>query len=343
MGVTCSLVLLFILLMCRRPAVGLQCCCFAPVGDPLGLLQQLLFVDRSHFVRPVGIIKWDHSSICYLMVLLFLSGDVQPNPSPDTSGLELCSVCSEAVLYGHKAVCCDLCDSWVHVTCDPSLSDNLYSRMIQEPSNNPWFCTMCYSLAPVSVSDNQHHSNQLCCVCLNARSVLPKRFDIFAFICTFHIDILAVTEIFLDGTFGDGEICPGHYQMYHRDRSRHGGGVLIIVKEGIRAFLRDYLNSLCDELLFLEVSTTCGPMLFGVFYRPPAQGTNELIALSNCLLSVSTLPIVLCGDFNLPYIDWSVGFPTISSPVANEFCDLVGENCFTQLVSAPTRCHHLLD
>ena len=62
-----------------------------------------------------------------LDVSVVLCGDVQPNPGPDTSGLELCSVCSEAVLDDHKAVCCDLCDSWVHVTCDPSLSDNLYS------------------------------------------------------------------------------------------------------------------------------------------------------------------------------------------------------------------------
>ena len=82
---------------------------------------------------------------------------MQPNPGPDTSGLEHCSVCSEAVLNNHKAVCCDLCDTWVHVTCDPSLSDDLYSRLIQEPSNEPWFCTMCHSLAPVSVSDNQYH------------------------------------------------------------------------------------------------------------------------------------------------------------------------------------------
>ena len=159
MGVTCSLVLLFVSLMCRRPAAGLQCCCFAPVDDPLGLLQQPLFVDRSRFVRPMGIIKWGHSPLCYLMFLLFLSGDVQPNPGPDTPGLELCSVCSEAVLDDHKAVCCDLGDSWVYVTCDPSLSDDLYCRMIQEPSNEPWFCTMCYSLAPVSVPENQHLSN----------------------------------------------------------------------------------------------------------------------------------------------------------------------------------------
>ena len=91
------------------------------------------------------------------MFLLFLSGDVQLNPGPDTSDLELCSVCGETVLDDHKAVYCNFYDSWVHVTCDPSLSDNLYSRMIQEPSNEPRFCTMCYSLAPVSVPDNRHY------------------------------------------------------------------------------------------------------------------------------------------------------------------------------------------
>ena len=121
---------------------------------------------------------------------------------------------------------------------------------------------------------------------------MSKRFDIFAFICAFRVDILAVTETFLDGTISDGEICPGHYRIYRRDRSRHGGGVLVIIREDIRAFLRDDLNFFCDELLFLEVSTTCGPMLFGVFYRPPAQGANELIALSKCLLSY---PVGLCS------------------------------------------------
>ena len=74
---------------------------------------------------------------------------------------------------------------------------------------------------------------QLCCVCLNARSVFPKYFDIFAFICAFHNDILAVIETFLDETISDGEICPGLYRMYYCDRSRHGGGVLIFIREGI--------------------------------------------------------------------------------------------------------------
>ena len=92
-------------------------------------------------------------------------------------------------------------------------------------------------------------------MCLNARSVLPKQFDLFAFICTFRIDILAVTETFLDNTIFDKEICPGHYSIFHRDCSQHGGGVLIIVEEDILANIRDDLNCICDELLFLEVFT----------------------------------------------------------------------------------------
>ena len=233
-GVTCSFVLLSVLMFSRSTDGFLCCCCSTPVSDPLGILQQPLFVDYSRFVRPMGIIKWNRSS--FLTFLLFLSGDIQPNPGPDTSGLELCSICSEAVLDDHKAVCCDLCESWVHVSCDPSLSGDLYADMVREPSTDPWFCTICLKLAPVTVTDS-HHAAQLSCACLNARSVLPKRFDIFAFICTFHIDILAVTETFLDDTISDGEICPGHYQMFRRDRSRHGGGVLIMIREGIKAFL----------------------------------------------------------------------------------------------------------
>ena len=98
--------------------------------------------------------------------------------------------------------------------------------------------------------------------CLNARSILPKCFDIFAFICAFHIDILAVTETFLDGTISNGEICPAHYQIFLHDRSRHGGGVPIMIPEGIKAFLRNDLNCFCDELLFFGGLTMCGPVLF---------------------------------------------------------------------------------
>ena len=53
---------------------------------------------------------------------------------------------------------------------------------------------LCLKLALVTVSDD-HCAAQLSCACLNARSVL-ECFDMFAFVLSFHIDILAVTVIF---------------------------------------------------------------------------------------------------------------------------------------------------
>ena len=80
----------------------------------------------------------------------------------------------QAVLNDHKVVCCDLCESWVHVSCDQLLSDDLYEAMVQEDSNEPWICAVCSNFVPAVVSVDHPKLNQLSCVCLNARSVLPK-------------------------------------------------------------------------------------------------------------------------------------------------------------------------
>ena len=102
-------------------------------------------------------------------------------------------------------------------------------------------------------------------------------------------------------------------------------------------------HSFCSELLWMEVATLNGPLLFGVYYRSPSQSNSDIISLNHCLLSISDYSIVLCGDFNVPNIDWSVGFPTVSSLPANSLCDLVNDNYLSQLVTVPTRGDNILD
>ena len=46
----------------------------------------------------------------------------------------------------------------------------------------------------------------LSCLCLNARSILPKRQDLFALMCSITVDILAITETFLDSSILDAEV-----------------------------------------------------------------------------------------------------------------------------------------
>jgi len=102
------------------------------------------------------------------------------------------------------------------------------------------------------------------------------------------------------------------------DRDRHGGGILVLVRDHLSVIRR----SDC-ELLWLEVFTHVGPVLFGTFYHSPNSDESSLTILNSSLLSIhSGHHIVLCGDFNFPHINWSTVTPTVSSPCATFLCSL---------------------
>ena len=54
-------------------------------------------------------------------LLLLLSGDIEVHPGP--SATFPCSVCHQKVADSERALCCDACDQWVHVTCDPGIEE----------------------------------------------------------------------------------------------------------------------------------------------------------------------------------------------------------------------------
>jgi len=72
----------------------------------------------------------------------------------------------------------------------------------------------------VKVPDNLRKSGFQCCV-LNARSVVSKRFDLMGYLI---VDILAITETFLDSTVHDSHIISSGYAVFRKDRDRYGDG-----------------------------------------------------------------------------------------------------------------------
>ena len=94
----------------------------------------------------------------------------------------------------------------------------------------------------------------------------------------------------------------------------------------------------------MELFTQSGSILFGTYYRPPSSDISVLYSLNHSLLSICTkYPIVLCGDFNLPQIDWSTVTPDALSPASTLLCSIVNDNFLTQMVKFPTRQNHILD
>ena len=93
------------------------------------------------------------------------------------------------------------------------------------------------------------------------------------------------------------------------------------------------LPSRLSTLLWVKLLSSPNSILFGVFYHPPDSSLSVIEELNTSLSSIgSNTPLVLCGDFNVPSIDWSVVSPVISSPIAALFCSITQDHFLSQLV-----------
>ena len=338
------LCLLVCIKMFSEDRVFLQCSSFIDDRVFWNVLRYTVIFDYSSDACVV-LFNWKSENLAYFATLLLLCGDIPPNPGPPD--VFCCGVCALEVSDSDAAVCCDYCNHWVHVSCDLSLSMEDYNDMMSNPSMDSWFCFYCKeSLAKHLCELDSASSVQsgISCVCFNARSVVSKRFILSAYVLAAGFDVVAITETFLDDSIHDSHIAPPGYTIFRKDRNRHGGGVLLLIRDSLNASLRPDLDDEC-EVLWVSIPTKSSPLLFGVFYRCPHAPLSALEALRSSVCSVVTQNqlVVLCGDFNLPHIDWDTIFPSARTPAASMLCDMVSDCFLTQLVSASTRQDSILD
>ena len=65
-----------------------------------------------------------------------------------------CGICSKTVAKNHNAVSCDICDLWVHISCN-NITKYCYRKLQKDKS--PWYCKTCIkNIIPFSeLTDNQ--------------------------------------------------------------------------------------------------------------------------------------------------------------------------------------------
>ena len=167
--------------------------------------------------------------------------------------------------------------------------------------------------------------------------------------------IIALSESHLKSKILDAEIHIPGYQLFRADRQDHikNGGVIVYVKESFANGLK-LLTSGCNgvvEWLCLYLPTI-NAVLVNI-YRPPscpeALFKHALGEVSKAICSLGTpMPlVVICGDFNLPSIDWNSG--NISGSTleiqrqAAALFEFMNEYSVLQMVTEPTRKSNILD
>ena len=132
-------------------------------------------------------------------------------------------------------------------------------------------------------SNNKVKQNKLCCLLLNARSIrdIHKRNELELTVNEKKIDLIAITESWLEDTMIDSELNIAGYTIFRKDRKQvrdsRGGGVLMYVRDCFNAYYATELNDLQNESLWIRIQMSQTRfMLVGVCYKSPTAKEDEV-------------------------------------------------------------------
>jgi len=172
---------------------------------------------------------------------------------------------------------------------------------------------------------------------LNCRSLLSSLEEVYLLMQTYSVDIMTLSETWLNETISDLEIqlvCSNdYYSVVRRDRNRQGGGVAIIISKAIPfclcpGFSEGKVESLCVNLF----PGSRWAILLCCIYRSPSDYHSFHNVTVECekVLKNCCQKLLILGDFNADLTQ----FNSQQTKFLNSF---VRQFDLHELVKSPTR------
>ena len=168
---------------------------------------------------------------------------------------------------------------------------------------------------------------------LNVNSIPNKIDEIKYMLKNSPFDIVAFTETHCDDTVSDNELQLDGFDFIRKDRTRHGGGVILYIKKQL-GFHR-LLDIECElEALWISVKLReIKQLLICVLYRPPNSSDDFFDILSTMLNKALDLDseVLVMGDFNCDLLSSNLDSKT------HKLVSIMDESLLSQLIVSPTR------
>lgn len=149
-------------------------------------------------------------------------------------------------------------------------------------------------------------------------------------------NILAFTESHLDASVTTENILLEQFDTpYRKDRTNHGGGVIIYVSNDLLHTRKPELEIYCDESIWIEIKMRNETFLLGTFYSPRTSDATFFEGFNRNIEKAMDLcrNIVILGDLN----------EDLLNPNFNNLEDILMLNSLKNVISEPTRLNALLD
>ena len=125
------------------------------------------------------------------------------------------------------------------------------------------------------------NANKVILATLNINTIANK-FTALKEIVSNHIDILIIEETKLDETFPKGSFeIPGFKEPFRKDRNKHGGGIMVFVREDIPS--RELTTVKFRENiegLFIEINLRKSKWLLFATYKPPSFSKEKFFDIT---------------------------------------------------------------
>ena len=188
---------------------------------------------------------------------------------------------------------------------------------------------------------------------INARSIIgfERRGVVRHYLEVHRPAIFGIVETWLDEQSVKHLAFDGYTQVHRRDRPgarpgrvNHGG--IILYRRNEAAPLVTFLEeSAVAERFWVRIESDLGPVLMGLWYRPPGAPEDVITSLESELsrLSNGMIGVVLMGDFNIWQRSW-LKYSPCDTPSGNKIKDIAHKYGRKQLVKERTHIHgNLLD
>ena len=278
--------------------------------------------------------------------------------SKEYIGKDICKICNKSVAENHRAISCDNCERWLHISCT-DMEKRTYN-MLRDKRKFSWICHQCRDteiLTSTKVDINLlkpeecptttqelSDSTEPLILSMNCRSIMNKVDEIKEICYSLKPMILCLTETWMDHTVPKNYIVPEGYSIIRKDRTENfkqrygksnGGGVAILYKNNVKIKIKNIADK-DDEILWIEV-TNKRTFLLGVVYRAAytdllteEEGNTKLYKTLETA-NLMTNNIILLGDINC---DTNSNDPDKNT---RKLVDVCATFQMTQLINKPTR------